>query len=76
MLAIMAMFGGISIPLQALPPTLQHVARFTPMFGVGQIAKAPIAGVVTAWAIGAVMCWTVVFGAGAMAMFRRDTARV
>jgi ABC-2 type transport system permease protein len=76
MLALMAMFGGIFIPLQALPKTLQQVARFTPMFGVGQIAKAPVAGTLTAWAVGAVICWTMVFGTGAIVMFRRDTARV
>ena len=76
MLAVMAMFGGILVPLQALPQTLQSIARFTPMFGVGQVARAPLTGEITAWAIGAVIIWTVVFGVGAMTLFRRDTARV
>ena len=76
LLAVMAMFGGIFIPLQFLPDTLQRVARFTPMFGVGQLARAPYSGQLTAWAIGGVVCWTLLFGAGAMALFRRDTKRV
>lgn len=48
MLAIMAMFGGIFIPLQVLPQTLQTIARFTPMFGVGQMAWAPLSGELSA----------------------------
>ena len=75
-LAIMALFGGIFIPLKVLPPTLQTIASYTPMFGVGQIAHAPLTGEITAWAIGSVVLWTLVFGAGAMALFRRDTQRV
>lgn len=76
LLAVMAMFGGIFIPLKALPETLQHVARFTPMFGVGTLARSPVTGEITAWAIGSVVLWTLAFGAGAMALFRRDTQRV
>ena len=75
LLAAMAMFGGIFIPLKALPAALQSIARFTPMFGVGQLARAPLSGEISSWAIGGVICWTLVFGAGAMALFRRDTAR-
>jgi ABC-2 type transport system permease protein len=76
LLAVMAMFGGIFIPLKALPDTLQHVARFTPMFGVGTLARSPVTGEITAWALGSVVLWTLAFGAGAMALFRRDTQRV
>jgi ABC-2 type transport system permease protein len=75
-LAIMAMFGGIFIPLKVLPKTLQTIASYTPMFGVGQLAHAPLTGEITAWAIGSVILWTIVFGAGATALFRRDTQRV
>lgn len=76
MLAIMAMFGGIFIPLQQLPKTLQTIARFTPMFGVGQIARAPLSGELTAWAVGSVVLWAIAFGTGAMLLFKRDTTRV
>lgn len=76
LLAIMAMFGGIFIPLQALPQALQNAARYTPMFGVGVLARAPLTGNITAWAVGSVVFWTLLFGAGAVALFRRDTGRV
>jgi ABC-2 type transport system permease protein len=75
-LAIMAMFGGLFIPLSQLPPTLQTVAKFTPMYGVGLLARAPLVGGATAWAAGSVIAWTLVFGVGAMVLFKRDTGRV
>ncbi|QJR37782.1 ABC transporter permease [Gemmatimonas groenlandica] len=76
MLAVMAVFGGIFIPLKQLPQTLQTIARYTPMFGVGQIARAPLSGELTAWAVGSVLLWAIVFGTGAMLLFKRDTTRV
>jgi len=76
MLAVMALFGGIFIPLRALPQALQDMAHFTPMFGVGQLARAPFTGELTGWAVGGVIAWTLIFGVGAMALFRRDTKRV
>lgn len=76
LLAVMAMFGGIFVPLQFMPKTIQTMARFTPMYGVGQLARAPVTGEITAWALVALICWTLLFGAGAAALFRRDTSRV
>jgi ABC-2 type transport system permease protein len=76
LLAIMAMFGGLFVPLSQLPHGVQTFARFTPMYGVGLLARAPLVGGATAWAAGSVIVWTLLFGAGAMALFRRDTARV
>lgn len=75
-LALLAMFGGLFIPLAALPATLQHIAPFSPVYGVGVLARAPLVGGDTTTAIVGVVAWTIVFGAGAMALFRRDTARV
>ena len=40
------------------------------------MARAPLVGGATMWAAGSVVVWTLVFGAGAMIMFKRDTARV
>lgn len=76
MLAVMAMFGGIFVPLQVLSPTLQQVAHFTPMYGVGVLARAPLTGELSVWAVVAVVVWTLVFGSGAMVLFKRDTQRV
>ncbi len=76
LLAMMALFGGLFVPLSQLPKTMQTIARFTPMYGVGTLARAPLVGGATPWAVGSVVIWTLVFGAGAMMLFRRDTARV
>jgi ABC-2 type transport system permease protein len=76
LLAILAMFGGLFIPLAALPPLMQTIAKFTPVYGVGQIARAPLVGGFTAVAMANVLVWTALFGVSAMLLFRRDTARV
>jgi ABC-2 type transport system permease protein len=76
LLAILAMFGGLFIPLSALSPTLRTIAQFSPVWGVGVIARAPLVGGFSARAIASVVLWTLAFGAGAMTLFRRDTGRV
>jgi ABC-2 type transport system permease protein len=76
LLAVLAMFGGLFIPLSALSPTLRSIARFSPVWGVGQLARAPLMGGFSSAAVVSVIAWTLLFGAGAMALFRRDTARV
>lgn len=76
LLAVMAMLGGLFIPLSQLPRGMQTFARFTPMYGVGQLARAPLVGGATVAAVVSVVVWTLLFGTGAMLMFRRDTARV
>lgn len=75
-LAIMAMFGGLFIPVEMLPPAMRAVVVWSPVYGVAQIARAPLMGGLTASAVVSLILWTLVFGAGAMALFRRDTARV
>jgi ABC-2 type transport system permease protein len=77
LLAIMAALGGMFIPLESLPKAMQQFARYTPMYGVGQLARGPLIGWPdAAWSVGSVLVWVVIFGFGAMVMFRRDTARV
>ncbi|WP_236648499.1 ABC transporter permease [Micromonospora sicca] len=76
-LAILAMLGGLFVPLDVLPHTLQQIAKFTPVYGVGQLARAPLTGAGLDWvALGNVAGWTVLFGLGAARLFRRDTTRV
>ena len=76
LLAVMAMLGGLFVPLSQLPKGMQTFATYTPMYGVGQLARAPLVGGATAWAVGSVIIWTLLFATGAMILFRRDTARV
>lgn len=76
-LAILAMFGGLFVPLDVLPHVLQQIAKFTPVYGVGEIARAPLTGDgVSGAALANVIAWTALFSLGAARLFRRDTARV
>ena len=76
MLAILAMGGGLFVPLQNLPPVMRTIAQFSPAYGVGVIARAPLVGGLSTAAVASVLGWTAIFGVGAMFLFRRDTARV
>ncbi|MCO1597244.1 ABC transporter permease [Micromonospora sp. RHAY321] len=76
-LAVLAMFGGLFVPVEVLPDVLQHVATFTPVYGVGELSRAPLTGDgVSMAALANIAFWALVFGIGAVRLFRRDTARV
>ncbi len=76
-LAILAMFGGLFIPLQTLPSILQEIAKYTPVYGVGEIARSPLTGSgFTAAAVANVIIWLLIFAIGAARLFRSDTQRV
>jgi ABC-2 type transport system permease protein len=76
-LAILAMLGGLFFPLEMLPQVMQQIARFTPVYGVGQLARSPLTGEGLDWvAVGNVSAWTAFFALGAARLFRRDTSRV
>jgi ABC-2 type transport system permease protein len=76
-LGVLSFAGGLFVPVDQLGDTFARIAAFTPVYGVGQIARYPLThdgGI--APAIVNVAVWTVVFAAGAVWRFRRDTARV
>jgi ABC-2 type transport system permease protein len=75
-LAVFATFGGVFIPLSVLPPKVQTIAEFIPVYGVGQLARAPLTGGFSVAAIVNVATWTFLFALGAMILFYRDTGRV
>jgi ABC-2 type transport system permease protein len=77
LLAILALFGGLFTPLDNFPQVVQNIAKFTPVYGLGELARAPLTG--QAFDVGAllnVVAWIVIFGVGAALAFRRDTKRV
>ena len=41
-LALLAFFGGLFVPLSVLGQTFQDIAKFTPAYGVGVLARAPL----------------------------------
>jgi ABC-2 type transport system permease protein len=69
--------GGLFIPINQYPHTLQVIAEFTPLYGLNQLVHAPLlnSGVHVAW-VGNAIGWLVIFAAGAIWRFRKDTARV
>jgi ABC-2 type transport system permease protein len=76
-LALLALMGGLFVPLSQLSHTLRTLASYTPAYGVGTLARAALLGDgVDLAAIVNIVAWTAVFAAGAVWLFRRDTARV
>ncbi|WP_433290856.1 ABC transporter permease [Actinoplanes sp. CA-030573] len=76
-LAVLSFAGGLFAPLDTFGHTFATIAKFTPVYGVGEIARYPLTqdgnlGL----AVLNVVVWTTVFSVGAMWRFRRDTARV
>ena len=75
-LALLAFLGGLFVPLDE-GSVMDHIARFTPMYGLNNLVHAPLTGdPVRWWWIANVVAWLIVFGAGAIWRFRKDTARV
>lgn len=75
-LALLAFGGGLFIPLQD-GSVWASIARFTPMYGIGNLVHAPLTGDAVQWTwIVNVVVWLAVFVGGAVWRFQRDTARV
>lgn len=76
-LAILSFAGGLFVPLDTLGSTFATIAKFTPVYGVGELARYPLTQSGHLWEpILNVIAWTLLFALGAMWRFRRDTARV
>jgi ABC-2 type transport system permease protein len=76
-LAVLSFAGGLFVPLDALGHTFATIAKFTPVYGVGELARYPLVHDGNLWLAALnVVAWTSIFAAGAIWRFRRDTARV
>ena len=76
-LALLSFAGGLFVPLDQMSDVFASIARFTPVYGVGQIARYPLTQDGSlAVAVLNVVVWTAIFAAGAVWRFRRDTERV
>jgi ABC-2 type transport system permease protein len=76
-LALLSFAGGLFVPLDQMGHVFSTIARFTPVYGVGVIARYPLTDDGNlAVAILNVLVWTAVFVGGAAWRFRKDTARV
>ncbi|MFE5408246.1 ABC transporter permease [Microbacterium sp. NPDC056569] len=76
-IVLLSFLGGLFTPLSAMPDFVQAIARFTPVYGISQITRAPLTGAPfdLLWLVNAVV-WLGIFVAGAAWAFRRDTKRV
>jgi ABC-2 type transport system permease protein len=76
-LAFMSIFGGLFAPLSSFPVIMQQIGVWLPVYGIGEVARAPLTGGDFDW-LGLVnlIVWLVIFSVGAALAFRRDTKRV
>ena len=73
----LAFLGGLFYPLDSMPNFMQTIARFTPVYGISVIARAPLTGEpFDIWALVNAIVWLGIFLAGTVFFFRRDTKRV
>ncbi len=76
-LALLAFAGGLFVPLSQMGHVFGDIAKFTPAYGVGELARAPFGDHDDlGWAALNVALWLVVFVAGAAWRMSRDTQRV
>lgn len=76
-MVLLAFASGLFYPINQFPHVLQEIAKFTPLYGLNYLVHAPLLGgsIDIAWVVNAV-AWLALFAAGAVWLFRRDTARV
>lgn len=75
-IVLLAFMGGLFYPLDSMPDFMQVIAAFTPVYGISQIARAPLTGqgVDLLWFVNAAI-WLALFIFGTVYFFRRDTRR-
>jgi ABC-2 type transport system permease protein len=75
-LALMSFLGNVFIPIDDHSSLIYHIAVWTPMFGVAEIARAPLTGELPWYAVVNAIGWLAVFVLGAAWRMSKDTARV
>ena len=75
-LALLSFLGGVFIPLDQYADVVRHVAYWTPMYGVAEIARSPLTHELPWYAVVNAVAWFAIFVAGAAWRMSKDTARV
>jgi ABC-2 type transport system permease protein len=76
-IVLLSFLGGLFYPLDTMPDFMQTIAKFTPVYGISQIARAPLTGdAFDIWSLVNAVVWLAIFVAGTAYFFRRDTKRV
>lgn len=74
---LLSFLGGLFFPLDTMPTFMQVIAKFTPVYGIGELARAPLTG--QGFDLAALLnaiVWLAILIAGTVYFFRRDTKRV
>jgi ABC-2 type transport system permease protein len=75
-LALLSFLGGLFIPLDQYSEVVRNIAYWTPMYGVAQVARAPLTHELPWYAVVNALGWLAIFVAGAAWRMSKDTARV
>ena len=75
-LALLSFLGGLFIPLSQYSPVIRDIAYWTPMYGVAQVARAPLTHELPWYAVVNAVGWLALFVLGAAWRMSKDTARV
>jgi ABC-2 type transport system permease protein len=75
-LALLSFLGGVFIPLDQYSSAVRDVAYWTPMYGVAEVARAPLTHDLPWYALVNAVGWFTIFVVGAAWRMSKDTARV
>jgi ABC-2 type transport system permease protein len=75
-LALLSFLGGVFIPIDNYSEIVRQIAYWTPMYGVAEIARAPLTHELPWYAVVNAVGWFAIFVAGAAWRMSKDTARV
>jgi ABC-2 type transport system permease protein len=76
-IVVLAFLGGLFYPVSSMPGFLQSIAALTPVYGISELARAPLTG--EGFDLGALvdaLVWLGLLLGGTVFFFRRDTKRV
>ena len=75
-MAALSFLGGVFFPLSNYPEAIRDIAYWTPLYGVAEVARAPLTHELPWYAIVNAVVWFGIFVAGAAWRMSKDTARV
>jgi ABC-2 type transport system permease protein len=75
-LGLLSIFGGVFFPISLMGNTVETIAKFTPVYGVAELARAPLGAGFEWSSVLNIILWLAIFATGSALVFRRDTQRV
>jgi ABC-2 type transport system permease protein len=75
-LALLSFLGGVFIPIDQYAEIVRDIAYWTPMYGVAEVARAPLTQDLPWFAVVNAVGWFLIFVLGAAWRMSKDTARV